>query len=125
MRIISKVLSFSDFAAPGACDNPMAEGEVEDYCVEIENASSVGSFYQNNLFKVYPNPAQDFITLSFAAPGEQQNIAIVNALGQTVISASVQNKNMVLNTGALAPGIYSIQLFDRNGIQQQSKLIIQ
>jgi hypothetical protein len=125
MRVISKVLSFSDFAAPGACDNPMAEGEVEDYCVEIENASSVGSLYQNNLFKVYPNPAQDFITLSFAAPGEQQNIAIVNALGQTVISAPVQNKNMVFNTAALAPGIYSIQLFDRNGIQQQSKLIIQ
>jgi len=125
MRVISKVLSFSDFAAPGACDNPMAEGEVEDYCIEISDPVGMAALQSELGFNVYPNPASDQITISLSKTLEQQEVVLLNALGQIVNRTPMQSNTLTVSTAHLSPGIYTIQLRNKNGILQQQKLIIQ
>jgi hypothetical protein len=59
--------------------------------------------------KVYPNPAQDHITLDFPLNEKNQVLQIFNGLGQKVLeSAKFTSDKNVLEISALVNGIYTI-----------------
>ena len=72
---------------------------------------------QNETFVIYPNPAQDFITLN-----EDYNAArIFNVNGSEVLS--VRNNQNQIDVSGLSSGIYLIQVEGTDGQLKQSKFI--
>jgi hypothetical protein len=60
-------------------------------------------------FTLYPNPAQDHITLDFPLNEKNQVIRIFNGLGQKVLESTKLTSDInVLDISALVNGIYTI-----------------
>jgi hypothetical protein len=69
----------------------------------------------NNTISFYPNPANDFMTISLAAePTESTTIYIINALGEIVLTENAMSSNTTINTSNLTNGIYFIKVETKN-----------
>ncbi len=76
-------------------------------------------------FKIYPNPAQDNIHVSFAENSKSAvQIEIVDSLGQIVYSQEYPTSNLVsIDTKNFAKGIYFLTV-DQNQNKQTQKIVI-
>ena len=78
-------------------------------------------------FKLYPNPASDFVTLLTSMDMDNKmNLSIRNAMGQ-VVHASVNEsaQNIKLDLGSLDSGIYFVSLDDqKTGKHGVVKLVV-
>jgi hypothetical protein len=75
----------------------------------------------SNEFKVFPNPANEFVQLSF---NNVKSITVVNSIGVVVDKIIITTENQVkLSTSNYAPGLYNI-VFQINGGQQKSKPLV-
>ena len=77
--------------------------KVLDKIVHITNANQVG-------IRVYPNPANSYITVSCLATGSQ--VAIVNAAGQLMGRFTITTVDQRVNIDHLASGIYYLKSTD-------------
>ena len=78
------------------------------------------SFGINNL-SVYPNPAQDFMTVGNIPIGSTLNITDIT--GKTVYSSLIKSEQMTISTADFVNGIYIIQVA-YNGALTNKKLVI-
>jgi len=69
--------------------------------------------------KIYPNPANETITISGIAQGK---VGIFNSLGQLLINSEIQGTSNI-NTSTLHPGIYLLKIEHGNEVTFE-KLII-
>lgn len=76
------------------------------------------------LITVYPNPAQNNITVSLNSNNTKANIVIYSIDGKMVKQQILNSGNTILSTNDLQNGMYYYCIFDDNKILQQSKLII-
>jgi len=80
-------------------------------------------------FTVFPNPAYDFINISFSSELENQNIkcSLVDVTGKEVYFSNIEYKGDVFTTqipvAHLAKGLYFLQLITKNG-KTTSKIIV-
>ena len=120
----------------GATDQtyvPTIQGEY--YCVVTANnclaTSNVitapflsnSSFERNNTIKLFPNPANDMITISFEGEFEE-NYSIINTLGQVVaIGKEIKNEKQIrISVSNLTTGNYILQM-KINGILEKIKFV--
>ena len=73
-------------------------------------------------FNVFPNPVNDFVELHFSA-NEKREISIVNLLGNQLHAETTTVNNVIVNTDALASGIYFITVKTANGKTSTKKII--
>jgi hypothetical protein len=78
-------------------------------CTGIEEATT------NNLVSIYPNPANDFITVGVADANEGTTIHIINALGELVLTEKATSTSTTLKTENLTNGIYFVKVESKNG----------
>lgn len=71
--------------------------------------------------QIYPNPANDFITIANLPNGSTIKVADIN--GKLVYSTVISNEQLQLNTTQFANGIYIIQM-KNNGNVTNRKLIV-
>jgi hypothetical protein len=84
----------------------------------VSNCSTVGisEIDNGNTISIYPNPANDFMTISLVAePADATTIYIINALGEMVLTEKVTSSNTTLNTSNLTNGIYFVKIESKNG----------
>jgi hypothetical protein len=83
------------------------------------------SFNDNvSTISVYPNPAVNYINISFSTPGNY-TLSLVNEIGQVLATnASVNTGNLVWNVSNRAPGVYFIQIRSQGGHSEIRKIII-
>lgn len=68
---------------------------------------------------VYPNPSQDVLNISMDDASTVNSIALINQLGQSVISLdkeTLNNDSNTLNVSALPAGFYTLSIFTSNGV---------
>lgn len=70
--------------------------------------SGINEFTLENLVTVYPNPANDFINVSFSN-NETSKIEIYNQLGETVLTEKIPVTGMKLNISHLSSGVYFLR----------------
>lgn len=80
--------------------------------VEVEKTLSIQDNDFSKSLKVYPNPAQDRVTISLPTNVELENITIYNLLGQKVMTS----QDSILNVSELASGQYIIQVQSTKGV---------
>ncbi len=71
-------------------------------------------------YKVYPNPTNDFLTIT--GDLKKCEIIVINNIGQVVLQHKVNANSAVLNVGKLGNGTYLLQI--RSGEMQEVKKII-
>ncbi len=70
--------------------------------------------YTTGDYKVYPNPANDRLTIS-SARNEASEIVILNLIGQVVSSYKDDGKQLPIDVSTLTNGIYFVRINDLNG----------
>ena len=87
---------------------------ITDYAVSVsDNESS---------FRIFPNPASDYIEIDFENQ-TAQSIDITNILGEKIYTGFVNGNKIVLNVADYASGIYFINLNFPDSVKTQ-KIII-
>jgi hypothetical protein len=110
-------------------DDPMescgsiAAGEVEDYCVTIDNAVGISEANAKDYFEIYPNPASDVVLIKIVKPGEN-NLQIIDASGKTIYFEKISNSSASVDVSSWDSGLYLVKLQTGTGIIQSSILVV-
>src|SRR5690606_10015002 len=71
----------------------------------------------NGMFKLYPNPAQQTVTLLNESGYKIQNITIINMLGQQLLAVpGEQNDRQIISLAGLSSGLYQVVIGLEQGI---------
>lgn len=73
----------------------------------------------NSTFGVYPNPANDFVTISDANGAD---VKVIDMLGRTLIAKTIKSSNETISISDLQTGMYMIQMV-KDGKVSSQKLI--
>jgi hypothetical protein len=80
-------------------------------------------FLGRNEFKIYPNPANDFLTVE-AVNILGVTLEILNCFGQSMKKEFLRNDSYKINLGDLAEGVYFVRLFSVDvQINEKSKIL--
>ncbi|TNE53575.1 MAG: T9SS type A sorting domain-containing protein [Bacteroidetes bacterium] len=109
------------FTSPAGCTGSDTIAIVVDQCVSIgEN--------ELNVFKLYPNPTRDQITISGEFVSKITEIRVHDATGRLVSSFAYKvgssEGSKVLNLSDLADGLYKLMIISNEGIETQNIQII-
>jgi len=66
---------------------------------------------------IFPNPAQDIVSISFVGERELSKVKIYNTSGQTQIINKVEGDNLLIDVKQLSRGLYFITGHDKKGKQ--------
>jgi len=77
----------------------------------------------NEQISIYPNPANDIITISIDNAIESVTIKLIDVLGKEILTKSSQKSTTQLNLNAVVNGVYSLKITDARG-NEFTKLIV-
>lgn len=73
--------------------------------------------------QAWPVPAHEVLHLSLAATAQPQRVTLLNMLGQPVLTQAVTQPELMLNTSALAPGIYLLRVEYADGLATRPVIV--
>ena len=79
--------------------------------MDRKDNSSVKTF-DKNLFKVYPNPANNEVTVS--STEKLSKVTIYDVTGKVMFTSSDVNLNSTVNVSAFSRGIYVVEVLTDN-----------
>jgi hypothetical protein len=86
------------------------------------NLSSNSTTKESNSLLISPNPAKDFLYLTFSKNSTNFEIEIINNLGQTIYKASNQNK---LDINQFQKGMYIVKVTNEQKNVVIKKIIVE
>lgn len=99
----------------------MATDPFNGNCISLGTEEGVRS---NDVFQLYPNPANDQITIAGLPEGSFE-IIITDMMGRVIIEQQWNNVNQgTLNVSSLSNGVYQLSLYQKDKVQTK-KLIIE
>jgi Concanavalin A-like lectin/glucanases superfamily/Secretion system C-terminal sorting domain len=78
----------------------------------VNNNVGINEFAQDNLFSVYPNPAQTVINIKADSKLIGEQYTIIDNAGRIVLSGKIVTENTSIELGSLSNGIYLFQVKD-------------
>ncbi len=125
MQYIEFITKFEDFA------DAMTPYMYHCHLLHHEDDGMMGSFtvidttsagvlpIEKTKFIIYPNPAQNFISIKFENQISSAELSIINLLGEIVLSSKINNINTArIDVASLTSGIYFFQIMADNEFQQ-------
>ncbi|MFZ5552885.1 MAG: T9SS type A sorting domain-containing protein [Bacteroidota bacterium] len=104
--------------------NPLAGGYL--YIDDLSfsgNAISVNELETESFLSVFPNPAEDFITVKNINPAEINRLEIFDMTGSLIFSEN-NNSTYLLDVHMWSPGIYLIRLTQQDNSVNTTKIVI-
>lgn len=74
---------------------------------------------------VYPNPFNSEATILFEEEQKNTSIRIIDVMGKEVRKMSITGRSLLIEKGMLSPGIYFVQIRDKNKNLVNKKIIVQ
>ena len=100
------------------------QGVHHSYKIESINTTSDLNKANIDVFIAFPNPTKDFLTLQFTGGVLQDYIFILyDVTGRKIIQQTIKNKETMIELSNLKPGMYIIQIMQRNNIISVKKII--
>ncbi len=97
---------------PISCGN-FNYGEVEDYTIVIGSKS----YTYNNSINIYPNPANDFITISFIGMEGNSIVKLYSITGALVKELKISEFENKINISDLQNGVYQLQVIQNGDLK--------
>ena len=69
----------------------------------------------NSLIVIYPNPAQDYLTLESTDMYINSRYELMNLQGAIMKNGVIQSDKEIINISDYSAGIYFVKIFSRNG----------
>jgi hypothetical protein len=94
---------------------------------ETDNIFKLREVEENAIFKVYPNPVKEVLTVAMETyePTGILKVQLINSLGTVVLQQRISHSINNINTTSLATGIYILRIMDGDkDIQKQTIEII-
>ncbi len=126
-RFIVKFTDFADTTIPYMyhChilmhedDGMMGQFEVSPFPAGIPESNKD---YRVNVF---PNPANDFLTILLHTPNVKTRVEMYNVFGQKVLQTNSTGKTTSLPVSTLPSGVYLLNLSNAAGLQYTNKIVI-
>ncbi len=116
MRISMKYVGgiWSEGPPPTVCEN-YSYGETEDYCVYLDEATSVLETDADQTFNLFPNPARDVLTIELGDESSNLSYRITDMTGRMVAHGAITGSRRAIDLNTLAPGSYSLTLMNVQG----------
>ncbi|MCF8424670.1 MAG: T9SS type A sorting domain-containing protein [Bacteroidia bacterium] len=92
------------------------------FLADCSSLTGLPSFNNTNTIKIYPNPAQHFISIT-APYNQSATIKIIDILGSIVLQQELKNETSTINTTMLPNGTYILQFTQNETIFNQSLII--
>jgi len=126
---------------PGIWDIHVYPNNIEGSAVIRVTASEVGNFSNNQTafyyfntnvsvaerlneaVKIYPNPAEELIFIDQGTTVEVSEIELYSLAGKLVVSERINSSNSV-EVSTLPTGTYVARLFDADGVQVSSNVVV-
>lgn len=107
------------------CMTDIFEGIAYDIDVKIHNSLGIDLQEIPNNYQVYPQPAKNFLWIK-GAFNVGDGIQILNTKGQMIYTESITtlSKEIAIDTSTFLPGIYLLQIFQKQSLHKIIKLII-
>ncbi len=100
-----------------------AAWELDDISITGQAASGIDSRENSASVLVSPNPASDFVNLSFTQPGRKE-LSILSVTGTEVYSAVTDQPTVRIPLDNFSKGIYLVRVTDRISGQTMSKKLV-
>ena len=84
--------------------------------VDVNFLSTDVTTFNNNSFKVYPNPTSDYVTI-LSSENEDVTVSLKNTTGQEVYHTLMSGKELSVNLSGLSAGMYFLQLTGSNNFK--------
>lgn len=109
-----------EYKAFAITESDTVEGEILSFSTlagleDIESESLIAS--------LYPNPANDFATISLSKPAKDAKIILSDMQGRIILSDKISNETYELNLHNMQSGVYYIKIIYKNNVSTQ-KLIV-
>jgi hypothetical protein len=109
-------------------DANMCSATTEAFEVFIDDCTDISENGIENGFRVYPNPANNILNLSFeGVDGEKVRLFVYNQLGQVVIEKEFTGQSGMqseqINISGLQNGLYIIKIISGNNDQLTKRII--
>jgi PKD repeat protein len=93
----------------GGCTSTFSKQLVVDYIMGLQQALDKGQL------KIYPNPAQNVLTIEATSGLQVSEIVLTNAIGQQVKVAKPVSEKAAMDLSDLANGIYFVRVTGKDG----------
>lgn len=118
LRVSMKYIGFSgQLSTP--CES-YTGGEVEDYCIQLDNRISTTDILRGDDFAVFPNPFSQFLTIKNKNKENQiQSIEIMSLDGRILFLKKINSHPLELTLTDLPPlssGLYFLKIQTENGV---------
>jgi hypothetical protein len=90
----------------------------------VPNSLAVASLSNAVFCSIAPNPANDVLTIQLQNANAPAQVRVVDVLGKTMLTTTLQTTTSTINTSALAPGMYYMHI-TQGSAQQVERLMIQ
>jgi hypothetical protein len=91
---------------------------VQSDCIGIEEENTADAL------KIYPNPSNGIFTVSTSLViSTDTQIELINTMGQTLLTNSLQNQHQVFDLSHLPAAVYYILIKDEQGFRQKGTII--
>jgi len=81
---------------------------------ELASLASVNESFSDAKFNLYPNPANQFVTINIEDEGDWNEVIVSDLTGKTIISQKVNGPALKLQLNNLQPGMYLVSLRSEN-----------
>ena len=89
----------------------------------LESPNSIVDYAENSGLHIYPNPADDLLTIKLAQADETEMISIMDNLGRTVDTFSPITLNVYYDCSGLAPGLYYVKT--TGAVEYTQRIVVQ
>lgn len=110
-----------------SCQQGFNFGEVEDYCVFINDISTSIETATIDNIQLFPNPAKNNVTISAnheMLSAGALNVSIFNSLGQEVAQISLTETTKTINLNHFENGVYQVVFYSKGQILIAKSLIV-
>ncbi|SMC67623.1 T9SS type A sorting domain-containing protein [Moheibacter sediminis] len=94
-----------------------------DYLSNIDEMSVSDLNAQSSYFKIYPNPATDFVNVELLE-SDKANYQLIDIAGRLIKQGKIEAKKSMVSLSGLSKGIYILKLTDVNSKKQTSAKIV-
>ena len=118
LRVGMKYIGFSG-TPPTTCE-AFSGGEVEDYCIQIDNRIPTQEILRGDNFIVYPNPFTQFLTIKNKNQDNPiESIELISLDGRILYVQKTENnpsETVLTNLPSLSSGLYFLKIKTNKGI---------
>ena len=90
---------------------------IPDFNLALNTALLNVNSSANNAFLLFPNPANETITISFPSRFESATFSVYNTIGQLILTKNLTNQNSKVELNGIQSGMYLYTLESKSIIQ--------